>query len=52
MSVNAWMIVWKAVLVFAIGIFGLMAVWVTIAGLRDIRRLFTTLDDSHRGGSE
>ena len=44
---NAWIILWKAVLLFSVGIFAVMAVWVTIAGLRDIKQLFVTINKSH-----
>ena len=44
---NAWIVVWKVVLLFGLGIFAVMAVWVTIAGFRDIKKLFATLRKSH-----
>ena len=49
---NAWMAIWKVVLVFAVGIFAVMAVWVAIAGFRDIRRLFAAIERSHQDQAE
>jgi len=43
-----WMILWKAVFIFGVGIFAVMSVWVTIAGWRDIRRLFARMDEDHK----
>ena len=35
-----WEILWKAVFFIGVGIFAMMAVWVTIWGFRDIKKLF------------
>ena len=35
-----WIVLWKAVLIGSVLLFGGMAVWVTIGGYFDIRRLF------------
>lgn len=46
---EAWALLWKCFLVFAIAVFAGMAVWVTIGGVGDIRRLFQRLSESaHR----
>ena len=48
-----WAFLWKALLILGLGSFAVMAVWVTIAGWRDIGSLFRTIDDSHhKGGDE
>jgi len=31
-----------------VGLFGIMAVWVTVQGARDIKSLFKTLDEEHK----
>lgn len=49
---NFWIALWKVVFIFSVGIFAVMAVWVTIASLGDIRKLFATLDKSHREKAE
>ena len=42
-----WMFLWKAVLVLGLGVFAGMAVWVTVAGWRDIKSLFAAIERSH-----
>ncbi|MHC4201757.1 MAG: hypothetical protein ACYSU0_17355 [Planctomycetota bacterium] len=42
-----WIFLWKAVLILGVGVFAGMAVWVTIAGWRDIRSLFAAIDKAH-----
>jgi hypothetical protein len=42
-----WILLWKAVLIVGMTVFAGMAVWVTIGGARDIKRLFRTLDKQH-----
>jgi len=45
-----WVLFWKIVLVLALGVFAVMAVFVTILGARDIKKLLAALrhleDDS------
>jgi len=45
-----WILFWKIVLVFALTVFAVMAVFVTVLGARDIKKLLTALrhleDDS------
>ena len=43
-----WVLLWKATLVVGMAVFAGMAVWVTIGGARDIKRLFNRLDEQHR----
>jgi len=44
---NGWMLLWKIVFIFGVGIFAVMAVWVTIWGLRDIKLLLQRINKSH-----
>jgi hypothetical protein len=43
-----WILFWKSILILAFAIFAVMAVFVTVLGARDIRKLLTALRD--RGG--
>ena len=43
-----WIILWKIVLVAALALFSGMAVWVTIGGFFDVKRLFQRIDESHQ----
>ncbi len=43
-----WILLWKATLVVGLAVFAGMAVWVTIGGARDIKRLFKRLDEQHK----
>lgn len=40
---EAWMVFWSVVLYVAVGLFSIMAVYVTIFGFRDIRRMLREL---------
>ena len=44
---TGWIVLWKAILILGVLLFGGMAVWVTIGGFRDIKRLFARIDASH-----
>jgi hypothetical protein len=43
METQSWIILWKIVLIGGVSLFGAMAVWVTIGGYYDIKRLFARL---------
>jgi hypothetical protein len=43
-----WIVLWKTVLIGGLVLFGSMAVWVTIGGVFDIKRLFQRIAESHR----
>ena len=43
-----WVVLWKILLVGGLIVFGAMAVWVTIGGFLDIKRLFKRIAESHR----
>lgn len=47
-----WILLWKAIFIVSLTVFAGMAVWVTIGGARDIKRLFRTLDEQHRDGED
>jgi hypothetical protein len=47
-----WIILWKIVLIGALLLFGGMAVWVTIGGFFDIKRLFRRIAESHEQQQE
>ena len=42
-----WIYLWKIVLIGSLLLFGGMAIWVTIGGYFDIKRLFATVTKSH-----
>ncbi len=42
-----WITLWKIVLIGGMGLFALMAVWVTIGGFRDIKKLLRILRQNH-----
>ncbi len=54
---EGWAALWKIVFFFGVGAFALMALWVTVAGLGDIKRMFSELKQAksdrseHKGGS-
>jgi hypothetical protein len=45
---NGWMIVWKAVFVIGLTLFAGLAVWVTVAGYADIKKLFSKLEKERK----
>ena len=44
---NAWIMLWKIVFVVGVILFAAMAVWVSIGGLFDIKKLFARLAQEH-----
>jgi len=42
-SMNGWMILWKYVFIVGVIAFAGMSLWVTIAGVGDIKRMFADL---------
>ena len=48
---QAWMLLWKIVLIAGITLFGCMAVWVTIWGAFDIKKLLQSLNTEHETGT-
>jgi hypothetical protein len=49
---NGWMLLWKIVFVVGVAVFAGMAVWVTVAGFRDIKRLVGRIREEHAEGTE
>ena len=47
LSLQFWIILWKILLVGGLILFAGMAVWVTIGGFFDIKRLFKRIAESH-----
>jgi len=41
-----WILIWKVVFIFAVIIFTFMALWVTIGGYFDLKKLFRKLKDT------
>lgn len=48
---NAWMMLWKFVLIGGVALFSGMAIWVSIGGYRDIKKLFKSVEESHKKDS-
>ena len=48
---QAWMLLWKIVLIAGILLFGIMAIWVTIWGAFDVRKLLQSLNTEHETGT-
>jgi len=48
---QAWMLFWKIVLIAGMTLFGLMAVWVTIWGAFDIKKLLQSIKTEHETGA-
>ncbi len=52
LPLSFWIVLWKIVLIGALLLFASMAVWVTIGGYYDIKRLFARLAESHEQEAE
>jgi len=48
---QAWMLLWKIVLIAGMILFGSMAVWVTIWGALDIKKMLRSIQREHETGS-
>ncbi len=48
---DTWAVLWKWFLILGVGAFAIVSVWVSIAGLSDIRRMFEELRDQQREDS-
>lgn len=49
---NAWMLLWKIVLIAGMILFASMAVWVTIWGAIDIKKMLKAINTEHRTGAD
>lgn len=47
-----WILLWKTIFIVTIVAFSVMAVWVTIGGYIDIKKLFTRLNETHSKSRE
>ena len=47
MSIEAWMVLWKIVLIAGIALFAALAVVVTIGGFFDVTKLIRRLKEEH-----
>lgn len=47
MSIEFWIVLWKVLLLAAVGAFAVLAVVVTLGGFFDILRLLKTLREAH-----
>ncbi len=43
-----WIPVWKAVFIFTVAVYSIMAIWVTFQGARDIKLMLKDINDSHK----
>lgn len=49
---QTWMLIWKIVLIGAMILFASMAVWVTIWGAIDIKKLLQTINKEHQQNTD
>ena len=49
---KVWMFIWQVVFVVGVGLFAGMAVWVSIGGARDIKKLLAKIEGDHSGDPE
>ena len=52
MKLQYWIMLWKILLVGGVSLFGAMAVWVTIGGYYDIKRLFARMAEDREKDEE
>ena len=52
LPLDFWIVLWKIVLIGGCGLFGIMAVWVTIGGYFDIKRLFARMAEDRKKEEE
>ena len=45
-----WVVLWKGVFLATVGIYGVMAVWVTVQGARDIKSMMADIRQRHEAG--
>jgi len=48
---EAWMLLWKIVLIAGMAMFACLAVWVTIWGAFDIKKMLQALNAEHETGA-
>ena len=47
-----WIVLWKSVFIVVLSVFAAMAVWVTVAGFKDIKKLFAKINTEHKESAE
>jgi hypothetical protein len=47
-----WIILWKVVFIATVSIYGVMAVWVTFQGARDIKSMLADINTRHEADKE
>jgi len=47
LPLDFWINLWKIVFIVGVVLFGSMAIWVSIGGFFDIKRLFKTIAEGH-----
>jgi len=45
-----WVVLWKGVFLATVGIYAVMAVWVTVQGARDIKSMMADIRRRHETG--
>ena len=48
---QVWMLLWKVFLIVSMVLFGLMAIWVTIWGAIDIKKMLRSIKTEHETGA-
>ena len=49
MSLQAWILLWKVVLIAGLGLFSVMSAWIIVAGFKDVQALYSHLARQQRG---
>ena len=49
---DGWALLWKYVVFGALGLFACLSLWVTIAGIGDIKRMFASLRAGEKGSAD
>lgn len=44
-----WVLLWKGILIATVGVYAIMALWVTVQGAFDIRSMLSDLRARHEG---
>ena len=47
MSIDTWAVIWAIVLILVLVVFAGVSVGIAIGGFRDIKAMFSTLDEEH-----
>ena len=47
MTMDTWATIWATILVLVAVVFAIVSVGVTVGGFRDVKAMFSSLDDQH-----